>query len=225
MMQTKNSIFLSRFLSRIRLFAVLTLCTVAACAAPPDDVSDTPEPLGQFRLGHNIAIADHALKGPFSRDFAGDQIEASVQSAIANRLRRHDGDGLYHLGVVIGSLILSDPNGPALYARQPAMVFDVTVFDDSTGQALNETPHRITAGNGFKTTFPILGTRFVPDAEVQLQNLSVDAARQIDAWLATHPEWFAPRADQLRVPFNARVLPPKIDITSINDIDPGAAVN
>ena len=208
-----------------KLCAGLTLLVLAACVAPPDTVSETPEPLGQFRLGHNIAIADFAAKGPFSKDFSETQIEASVQNAVANRLRRYDGDGLYHLGIVVGSLVLTEPNGPAQFARKPQMIFDVTVYDDATGAALNPSPHRITAGDGFRTALPILTARFVPDIEVQLQNLSVDAARRIEAWLQANPAWFAPRADQIRVPFDGRVTPPDIDTTSIQDITPDVPAN
>ena len=229
MMEAENacpaSRTLTRFLRRNRLALGFAATLLAACEAPVDEVSATPEPLGQFRLGHNIAIADHATKGPFSRDFTEDQIEATVQNAVANRLRRYDGDGLYHLGIVVGSLVLAEPSGPAQFAKQPAMVLDVTVYDDATGKKLNATPNRIRASNGFQTTLPLFGTRFVPTAEVQLQNLSIDAARQIEAWLVANPDWFAPRDDQLRVPFNARVLPPEIDTTSIDDIDHGATGN
>ena len=225
MMQAENAHFLTRFLRRNRLLLGFVAALLAACEAPVDEVSKTPDPLGQFRLGHNIAIADHATKGPFSKDFSEDQIEFAIQNAVANRLRRYDGDGLYHLGIVVGTLELAEPSGPANLARQPAMIADVTVYDDSTGRKLNQTPFRIIAGEGFRSTLPIFGSRFVPTTEVQLQNLSTNLARQVEAWLLANPTWFAPRADQLRVPFNTRVLPPDIDTTSINDIDHGAAVN
>lgn len=203
----------------------MVFVVLAACDAPPDKVDDTPAPLGQFRLGHNIAIADHATMGPFSKDFTETEIEVSIQNAVANRLRRYDGDGLYHLGIVVGSLELAEPNGPASLARQPAMIADVTVYDDGTGEILNDRPLRITAGGGFRSTLPIFGSRFVPTVEVQLQNLSTDLSRQIETWLLANPDWFAIRADQMRVPFNARVLPPKIDTTTIDDIDHGTSAN
>lgn len=208
-----------------KLLAGLVCLVLAACNAPVDEVSATPDPLGQFRLGHNIAIADHASTGPFARDLSETRIEASVQNAVANRLRRYDGDGLYHLGVVIGRLVLANPSGPAQFAIRPEMIFDVTVFDDATGQALNAKPKRVVAGEGFRTTLPIIGSRFVPPVEAQLQNLSADAARQIEAWLLENPDWFRPRADQPRVPFDARVLAPDIDTSSISDIDPAAPAN
>ncbi len=46
---------------------MLVCLTVMACGTVEEDLSETPQPLGQFRLGHNIAIADNVTKGPFSR--------------------------------------------------------------------------------------------------------------------------------------------------------------
>ena len=89
----------------MRKYGILLVCCLGliGCAAE-EELSDTPTPLGQFRLGHNIAIADNVTKGPFSRDFTETDLEASVQNAVAKRLRRYDGDGLYHLGIVIGGI-------------------------------------------------------------------------------------------------------------------------
>ena len=84
---------------------------LAGCAAE-EDLSLAPDPLGDFRLGHNIAIADDTVSGPFSRKFTETQMEAAVQNAVARRLRRYDGDGLYHLGIVVGGVVLAQPGIP-----------------------------------------------------------------------------------------------------------------
>ena len=98
-------------------FIGLVALILAGCAAE-DDLSLTPEPVGQFRLGHNIAIADNVQLGPFSREMSEDDIEATVQNAVAKRLRRYDGDGLYHLGIVVGGLVLAQPGVPVIYSRK-----------------------------------------------------------------------------------------------------------
>ena len=189
--------------------SVLTLMALAACGAE-EDLTLPPEPLGQFRLGHNIAIADNVEKGPFSRDFTQIQLEASVQRAVAQRLRRYDGDGLYHLGIVVGGIVLAQPGIPVVYAPQSVMLLDVTVFDNATQQKLNEEPKRITAGEGFRNIVPLFGSGLTRSAEEQLENLSLSAAKEIEEWLLENPEWFAPVPGQVRVPYDLTTDVPEI---------------
>lgn len=204
---------------------VLACLGLLACGAE-EDLSQTPEPLGQFRLGHNIAIADNVTQGPFSRDFTETQIEASVQNAVAKRLRRYDGDGLYHLGIVVGGLVLAQPGVPVVYAPRSVMIADVTVFDNTTQNKLNEEPERFIAGEGFRNSVPIIGSGYVRSADEQLENLSRSLATKIEAWLRENPEWFEPRPGQVRVPYDAATYAPRIDTSSTQDIvAPPDAVN
>lgn len=197
--------------------ACIALLAVVACGAK-EDLTQTPEPIGQFRLGHNIAIADNVAKGPFSRDFTEDQLEAEVQRAVAERLRRYDGDGLYHLGIVIGGVVLAKPGIPVVYAPRSAMIVDVTVFDNSTQKKLNEEPFRITASEGFRNAVPLVGSGYVRSPEEQLKNLSAEVARAIEDWLRENAEWFAVREGQERVPYDASVYAPEIDTSSTGDV-------
>ncbi|RZW00284.1 MAG: hypothetical protein EX266_14105 [Rhodobacteraceae bacterium] len=206
-----------------RAIAVLGLCVLAACTAEEEDLSQPPEPLGQFRLGHNIAIADNVTKGPFSREFTEDQLEGTVQDAVAARLRRYDGDGLYHLGINIGGVVLAQPGIPVVYAPRSAMIVDVTVFDNFTQEKLNEEPFRVVASEGWQNAAPLIGSGYVRSAEAQLENLSVEVAKAIEIWLNDNPEWFAPRDGQVRVPYDISVAVPEIDTTSTDDI--AAAAN
>lgn len=204
---------------RQRILGLLAILALTACGAE-EDLSLPPEPLGQFRLGHNIAIADDVMKGPFSREFTVDQLEASVQNAVAERLRRYDGDGLYHLGIVIGGVVLAQPGIPVVYAPRSAMIVDVTVFDNSTQKKLNEEPFRIIAGEGLRNAAPIIGSGYVRTAEEQLDNLATEVAKAIEDWLRDNPEWFAPREGQVRVPYDVSVEAPEIDTSSTADIAP-----
>lgn len=204
---------------RVLLIAGVLL-TLAACAAE-EDLSLTPEPLGQFRLGHNIAIADNIKRGPFSRDFEEAQIETAVQNAVAKRLRRYDGDGLYHLGVVVGALVLAQPGVPVVYAPNSVMIVDVTVFDNTTQKKLNAEPERFTVGEGMRNAVPLLGSGYVRDADQQLENLSAALAQSIEAWLSKNPEWFAPRPGQQRLPYDISTQAPQIDSSTTSDLAEG----
>lgn len=203
-----------------RALPVLMAVILAACAAE-EDISTTPEPLGQFRLGHNIAIADNVQLGPFSREMSKDEIEATVQNAVAKRLRRYDGDGLYHLGIVVGGLVLAQPGIPVIYAPKSVMIVDVTVFDNATQEKLNDEPHRIYAGEGLRNAIPFFGSGYVRSPEQQLTNLSADTAKKIEEWLSDNPDWFVPVPGQKRVPYDLRTDAPKIDTSSTADINAG----
>lgn len=193
-----------------RILAGLACLLLVACGAP-EDLSQPPEPLGQFRLGHNIAIADDVVRGPFSRKLEETKLESSVQNAVAKRLRRYDGDGLYHLGIVVGGVVLAQPGIPVVYAPRSVMIADVTVFDNTTQQKLNEEPKRITVGEGLRNSVPILGSGYVRSADEQLENLSANLARSIERWLRDNPEWFAVRPGQVRLEYNVATPVPTID--------------
>ena len=193
------------------LAAVALLAALAACSAEPEDLSLPPEPLGEFRLGHNIAIAENVVLGPFSRTLTETQLETSVQNAVAKRLRRYDGDGLYHLGIYVGGLILAQPGIPTVYAPRSVLIVDVTVFDNSTQKKLNDEPKRIQVGEGFRNAVPILGSGMVRSAEEQLENLSENLAREIEKWLLDNPEWFTPKPGQVRVPYDIQTPAPDVD--------------
>lgn len=197
--------------------ATIGFLLLAACAAE-EDLTQKPVPLGDFRLGHNIAIADNVTLGPFSRELGETEIEISVQNAVAARLRRYDGDGLYHLGIVVGGLVLAQPGIPVIYAPKSVMILDVTIFDNATQKKLNEEPERLYAGEGLKNAVPILGSGYVRSAEEQLENLSISAAKQIEDWLKEHPEWFEPKPGQVRVPYDLTTYAPQIDTASTEDI-------
>ncbi len=189
--------------------AVFAALLLLGCGAE-EDLSLPHDPLGEFRLGHNIAIADETVRGPFSREFTEIQLEVAVQNAVAKRLRRYDGDGLYHLGIVVGGVVLAQPGIPVIYAPSSVMLLDVTIFDNSTQQKLNEKPKRIQAGEGFKNIVPIFGSGLVRSPDEQLANLSENAARRIEAWIRENPEWFEPKPGQVRVPYNIQTPPPDV---------------
>ena len=199
---------------------VLSCLGLLACTNEPEDLTQAPEPLGQFRLGHNIAIADNVVLGPFSRELSETKLEASVQNAVAERLRRYNGDGLYHLGIVVGGLVLAQPGVPAVYAPQSVMIVDVTVFDNTTRKKINENPKRITSGEGLSNTVPFIGSGHVRSAEEQLENLSAGVARQIEDWLKENEDWFVPRPGQVRVPYDVATEAPVIDTESTDIAKP-----
>lgn len=180
-------------------FAVACMAALLSACASSSEMSD--EPLGDFRLGHNIAIADNVQAGPFTRELNEAELETAMQNAIQQRLGRFDGDGLYHIGVYIGAAVLALPGVPLVYTPQSNMVIEVSVFDNSTRKRLNAEPHRMIVGEGFENSVPVLGSGLTRDRQEQIDNISANAARQIEDWLRENEEWFTPKPGQVRVPF------------------------
>ncbi|MGR3758297.1 MAG: hypothetical protein ACU0AT_13825 [Tranquillimonas sp.] len=184
-----------------RLAALLSLTVLAACANT--DPQGPLLPIGDFRLGHNIVIADQATKGPFSRQATPEELSQSLAGAIEERLGRYDGNGLYHLGISIGGYVLAQPGLPVVYTPKSVMIFDVNVYDNTTQQKLNDKPHRITAFEGLQNAAPIVGSGLTRGKDEQLANLSREGARLIQEWLASHKDdWFEPIPGDGKTPFD-----------------------
>lgn len=175
---------------------------LSACA-PTDNMEGPPPDLGAFRLGHTVVVADRVEYGPFSRTLGEDQIKASVTRAVQDRLGppRYDGDGLYHLGILVGGLVLAAPGVPGVYTPSSAMIIEVNVFDNATRAKINAQPQQMLVREGIENLAPIVGSGLVRGKDDQLENLSFQAAAAIQEWLLENPDWFAPKPGQVRVPF------------------------
>lgn len=169
-------------------FVILGL--LAACSATPTDTG--PADLGAFKFGHNVVVADNVRKGAMSRDADIDEMEAVLKAEIDRRLRRYDGDQLYHLGVSVDGYVLAAPGIPVVVSPKSILIIGVSVWDDAAGKKINDKPHQITvyerAGAGV-----LIGSGYTMSREQQLRELSENAAFEIEKWLAENADWFAPR--------------------------------
>jgi hypothetical protein len=82
--------------------ALLAASLLAGCAA--NDLSKPPTPIGDFRLGYDIVVADSAEPAGPSRKATPDEWEAALKKAIDADIGRYQGDKLYHLGVAVERL-------------------------------------------------------------------------------------------------------------------------
>lgn len=172
-----------------RLLAAIALSLLAACASSLDDLDATPQPLGDFYLGHNIVVASNVTRGPLSREASEEELEAAVKAAIDQRFRRFDGDRLYHLAISVDGYVLAQPGIPVVAAPRSALIFGVTVWDDAAEAKLNDRPHRITVLEDLSGD-TIVGSGLTRTAEQQLESLSFNAARAVERWLRENEEWF-----------------------------------
>lgn len=85
------------------VFAMMMMLALTACGGIRDDLEQTPEPIGNFLLGHNVAVANEPVRGPFSRRAEDEDWKAAMTSAVADRFNntRYFGDSYYHIGVAV----------------------------------------------------------------------------------------------------------------------------
>lgn len=177
--------------TRIR-FVIAALAVVVLSACAKDDLTGPPEPMGQFRLGHNIVVADNAQLGPLSRKATPDEWETSLTAAIDQRLgnQRYNGEKLYHLGVAVDGYALALPGVPMVATPKSVLVVSVTVWDNAAGGKINEKPKQLTAfENAPQKTF-FFGSGLTQTKAEQMENLSRSAAKAIHKWLLENKAWF-----------------------------------
>jgi hypothetical protein len=183
------------------LAATVALLLLAACANRAN-LLEPVEPIGDFRLGHNVVLANETTEGPFSRNATPEELETAIRSEIEQRLRRYDGDGLYHVGVRIEAFVLAQPGIPVVLAPRSILLLAVNIWDNETRQRLNDEPIRITAFEGANTGVPFIPSGLVKSREQQLENLAISAAQEIEQMLRRNEAtWFAPKPDRVRVEF------------------------
>lgn len=176
-----------------RIFALLTaLLLIAGCETP--SIEDEPQvELGDFKLGHNIAVASKAVKGPVSRDATEEEWQNALTSAIDTRFARYQGDAMYHFGISVEGYLLAPPGVPVVYSPKSALIILVTVWDDELGRKLNDEPKSFTIFETTTTDSFLIGSGHSRSKEEQLDGLSYNAARAIETWLADMHEqhgWF-----------------------------------
>lgn len=179
-------------MSLLRLVAPLALLILAACTAK-DGLDDPPPELGDFRLGHNVVVGETARMVPPSRRATTEEWEAVLGAEIDKRLGRHQGEGLYHLGVSVDVYALAIPGIPVVVKPRSVLVVSVTVWDNATRSKINIDPGQLTVLENLGLSGEsIVGSGITQSKDQQMQNLSYAAARAIERWLAENKDWFSP---------------------------------
>ncbi len=182
---------------RLVPFALAAL--VAACGTTAD-LDEPPVPLGDFRLGHSVVLARDPVIGPASRTASREAWETGLDAAIEERFRRYEGERFYHFAVTVDGYVLALPGVPIVFSPNSALIVSVTVWDDATGEKLNEEPFRVTVTEAPTGESLLLGSGLSNSKDEQLRNLSVSAAKQLERELVRrHREegWFGGVAGQV----------------------------
>ncbi|MFQ6756668.1 hypothetical protein V6Z72_20185 [Cereibacter sphaeroides] len=169
--------------------AALCLAALLVTACQRNDLKEPPVDLGDFALGLNIVVADHAQKVPISREASVEEWEAVMKTAIDDRFGRYEGPKLYNLGVSIDGYALAPPGIPVVAAPKSVIAITANIWDDAAGAKLNEKGEKMTVFESL-TGGSIVGSGYTMSKDEQMEALAYNAAKRIEGWLVAHPEWF-----------------------------------
>jgi len=171
-----------------RIFSLLlSVGLLSACAG--QNVVEAPVALGDFKMGHNIVVADNPQKVPISREANPQDLDDSLTKAIQERLGRYDGDKFYNLGVSIDAYALAPPGIPVVAAPKSILVITANIWDDAAREKLNPEGKQLTVFEGLSGD-TVIGTGYTRTRQQQMDALSFNAVKRVEAWLLEHPEWF-----------------------------------
>ncbi|WP_216824956.1 hypothetical protein [Roseovarius sp. EL26] len=208
----------------LRLLCLFFATSLLVACTNPNDLDKDPDNLGDFHLGHNVVVAPNITKGPGSRPAETEDWIASLKGAIDERYSRYDGDKLYHLGISIEGYVLAVPGVPIVASPKSVLIFKVTVWDDEASKKLNETPHQITVLETHDGDV-LLGSGLTQTAEEQMENLSRNAAKLLEVWLAQQNfehEWFGgDKAGQTTLVGTAPDATSEIEVTPLAPVGAG----
>ena len=174
-------------LNTFRAFAMgLGLLTLAACDAR--DAGDPPNPMGNFAMGLNIVVADHAQTVPISRQATAEEWKTVMAKAMQDRFGSYSGPKLFDFGVSIDGYMLAPPGIPFVASPHSAMIFTVNVWDDAKQQILVPGGKRMTYVEGISGD-SIVGSGWTQNKDAQMKKLAFNAAKAVQDYMLVHPEW------------------------------------
>ncbi|WP_052245183.1 hypothetical protein [Halocynthiibacter namhaensis] len=169
--------------------AIAVFGTFSACAKI-DPTNEPQRDMDEFRLGHNVVIAKNATPGPLTRSIEKEEIGVALRAAVDERLGAYSGTRLLHVGVAVDAYVLALPGLPAVLSPKSVLALTVNIWDNVTQQKLNEEPRRFTVFER-TTAATIVGSGLTQTKDMQLQNLSRNAALKIQNWILEYPDWIS----------------------------------
>ncbi|MDO9523987.1 MAG: hypothetical protein Q7J57_00365 [Gemmobacter sp.] len=150
------------------------------------------EALAGFKLGHAVVLAEKAVQAPISRNATPEEWTTAMNTAVAERFGRLNGDQVYHLGIHIDGFAVAPPGIPLVVSPKSVLIFSVTLFaNDSGGRKLNEKPKQITVFEGLSGE-TVLGSGLTRTKAEQMQNLAFNGAKAIEDWILENPHFLNP---------------------------------
>ncbi len=179
--------------SRRGLLLLFVALTLAACAPKPAPVSPAPivkpKPLGDFKLGFAVAVADKVKKGPLSRNATQDELVTAMKTELDRVFGAYEGSKFYNLGVSIDAYVLARPGIPIVASPSSALIVTLNVWDDAKAKMILDKPKQFTVLEKLsgKTLF---GSGLTKTREQQLAELTQAAVKQMEDWLHANESLF-----------------------------------
>lgn len=170
------------------LLALGLALLLSACQAK-NDLADAPVPLGNFVLGHNVAVTDKAQKGPISREATPKEWEVAMEKAIEDRFGRYAGTKVYNIGISVDGYALAPPGVPVLVKPKSVLIISANIWDDAAGKKLNTKGEQLTIFEGMSEE-TMVGSGLTRTKQQQMDVLAFNAAKAVEGWLLKHPDWF-----------------------------------
>jgi hypothetical protein len=197
-------------------FATLTTALVLSACSVPDPDTEEQVDLGNFSLGHNVAVTVNAQKVGPSRTASAEEWEEVIEAAIAKRFDRHEGEKLYHIALNLDAYALAIPGIPIVLSPKSIASAKLTVWDDAESTKLKEKPRQITVFEQVNGD-TLLGSGLTQKKEEQMFNLAAQLSKAVQRYLLANGEWFgletteeakaAAEKDVLTLPSDADATP------------------
>ncbi len=174
----------------VRLAPIGLIFTLLACAAG-DPLDEELPPMGDFRLGHNIVVADNMQQVPPSRNATPEEWIEILTSEIDRRFGAYEGDRLYHIGIAVDGYALAPPGIPIVLSPRSILVLSVNIWDDALGRKLHDEPEQVIIFEGSSPETLLVGSGIARNRNEQMQILARNAARRVQLFMLQNPEWFS----------------------------------
>ncbi len=173
----------------VRFAVIVPVLALMGCAAG-DPLDEELPPMGDFRLAHNIVVADNMQQVPPSRNATPEEWEEILVAEIDRRFGGYEGDRLYHIGIAVDGYSLAPPGIPIVLSPRSVLVLSVNIWDDALGRKLHEEPEQIIVFEGASPETLLVGSGIARNRNEQMQVLARNAARRVQLFMLENPEWF-----------------------------------
>ncbi|MEJ6390937.1 hypothetical protein [Gymnodinialimonas ulvae] len=175
---------------RLARFAALAPALFLMACAAGDPLDEDLPPMGDFRLAHNIVVADNMQQVPPSRNATPEEWEEILVAEIDRRFSGYEGERLYHIGIAVDGYSLAPPGIPIVLSPRSVLVLSVNIWDDELGRKLHEESEQIIVFEGASPETLIVGSGIARNRNEQMQILARNAARRVQLFMLENPEWF-----------------------------------
>ncbi len=172
----------------LRTLIATALGAVLLTACQKNDLAEPPVSLGNFELGLNIVVADNMKKVPISRPATVEEWETALIKSVDDRFGRYSGTKLYNIGIAVDGFALAPPGVPIVASPKSVLVITANIWDDAAQTKLNTEGKQFTVFESFSGE-TLIGSGLTRSRQKQIEILSYNAAKMVEAWILENGEW------------------------------------